>query len=202
MRVSRPRVRTRVTSLGDAADLPEQPGSGLDLEIDGSIGDLRADDGLEEGNGLLFAAFGSQQLTERHASAGEQDEVLGLDGGVDGIAQGGLSELGPAAFEELTGAEEVAGGIHGENPRATEPRHGTTSGRPGYPRGMEDESRIVELELRYMQQQELLQELSEVLYTQQRELDVLRAEVEQLKKKLQGEPGLVDARQHEKPPHY
>jgi SlyX protein len=67
---------------------------------------------------------------------------------------------------------------------------------------MEDESRIVELELRYMQQQELLQELSEVLYTQQRELDVLRAEVEQLKKKLQGEPGLVDARQHEKPPHY
>ncbi|REG20438.1 SlyX protein [Archangium gephyra] len=67
---------------------------------------------------------------------------------------------------------------------------------------MEDESRIVELELRYMQQQELLQELSEVLYAQQRELDVLRAEVEQLKKKLQGEPGLVDARQHEKPPHY
>jgi SlyX protein len=67
---------------------------------------------------------------------------------------------------------------------------------------MEDESRIVELELRYMQQQELLQELSEVLYAQQREVDVLRAEVEQLKKKLQGEPGLVDARQHEKPPHY
>ncbi|HEX5752211.1 MAG TPA: SlyX family protein [Archangium sp.] len=67
---------------------------------------------------------------------------------------------------------------------------------------MEDESRIVELELRYMQQQELLQELSEVLYAQQRELDLLRAEVEQLKKKLQGEPGLVDARQHEKPPHY
>jgi len=67
---------------------------------------------------------------------------------------------------------------------------------------MEDESRIVELELRYMQQQELLQELSEVLYAQQREMDALRAEVEQLKKKLQDEPGLVDAKQHEKPPHY
>ncbi|HYO68497.1 MAG TPA: SlyX family protein [Archangium sp.] len=67
---------------------------------------------------------------------------------------------------------------------------------------MEDESRIVELELRYMQQQELLQELSGVLYAQQREVDLLRAEVDQLKKKLQGEPGLVDARQHEKPPHY
>jgi SlyX protein len=67
---------------------------------------------------------------------------------------------------------------------------------------MEDESRIVELELRYMQQQELLQELSDVLYAQRRELDALRAEVQQLKKKLEGEPGLVDARQHEKPPHY
>lgn len=67
---------------------------------------------------------------------------------------------------------------------------------------MDDESRIVELELRYMQQQELLQELSDVLYAQRRELDMLRAEVEQMRKKLEGEPGLVDARQHEKPPHY
>lgn len=67
---------------------------------------------------------------------------------------------------------------------------------------MEDESRIVELELRYMQQQELLQELSDVLFTQRKELDTLRAEVEALKKKLEGDPGLVDARQHEKPPHY
>jgi SlyX protein len=67
---------------------------------------------------------------------------------------------------------------------------------------MEDESRIVELELRYMQQQELLQELSEVLYTQRRELDALKSELELVKKKLEGEPGLVDARQQEKPPHY
>jgi SlyX protein len=67
---------------------------------------------------------------------------------------------------------------------------------------MEDESRIVELELRYMQQQELLQELSEVLYSQRRELDALKAELELVKKKLEGEPGLVDARQQEKPPHY
>lgn len=67
---------------------------------------------------------------------------------------------------------------------------------------MEEESRLVELELRYMQQQELLQQLSDVLYAQQRELDTLRAEVEYLKKKVEGEPGLVDARQQEKPPHY
>ncbi|QRK10641.1 SlyX family protein [Archangium violaceum] len=67
---------------------------------------------------------------------------------------------------------------------------------------MDDESRIVELELRYMQQQELLQELNDVLYAQRRELDALKAEVDFLKKKLEGEPGLVDAQRQEKPPHY
>ena len=65
-----------------------------------------------------------------------------------------------------------------------------------------DESRFMELELRYMQQAELLQQLSDVLYTQQKALDALKAEVEQLKSKLAGDPGLVDARQHERPPHY
>ncbi|QRN97982.1 SlyX family protein [Archangium violaceum] len=67
---------------------------------------------------------------------------------------------------------------------------------------MDDESRIVELELRYMQQQELLLQLSDALYAQQREMGALRAELEHVKKKLEGEPGLVDARQQEKPPHY
>jgi SlyX protein len=65
-----------------------------------------------------------------------------------------------------------------------------------------DESRMVELELRYMQQSELLQELSDVLYAQQQELGALKAEVELLKRKLEGEPGLVDAKQQERPPHY
>lgn len=65
-----------------------------------------------------------------------------------------------------------------------------------------DDSRLMELELRYMQQAELLQQLSDVLYTQQKSLDALKAEVEQLKSKLAGDPGLVDARQHERPPHY
>lgn len=67
---------------------------------------------------------------------------------------------------------------------------------------MDDESRFVELELRYMQQYELLQELSDVVYAQRRELDGMRAELDLLKKKLADEPGLVDARQQEKPPHY
>ncbi|HEX8697845.1 MAG TPA: SlyX family protein [Myxococcaceae bacterium] len=65
-----------------------------------------------------------------------------------------------------------------------------------------DESRLTELELRYMQQAEQLQQLSDVLYTQQRELDALKAEVKQLKDKLAGDPGLVDAKQLERPPHY
>lgn len=67
---------------------------------------------------------------------------------------------------------------------------------------MDEESRLVELELRYMQQAELLQQLSDALYSQQRELDTVKAELELLKKKLQDEPGLVDARQQERPPHY
>ncbi len=53
-----------------------------------------------------------------------------------------------------------------------------------------------------MQQQELLLQLSDALYSQQRELDTVKAELELLKKKLQDEPGLVDARQQERPPHY
>ncbi|GMU02542.1 hypothetical protein KH5H1_66620 [Corallococcus caeni] len=66
---------------------------------------------------------------------------------------------------------------------------------------MEDK-RLVELEIRYTQQQELLQELSDVLYQQGRVIDALQAELERLKRKLDAEPGLVDARQQERPPHY
>ncbi|MBZ4422639.1 SlyX family protein [Myxococcus sp. RHSTA-1-4] len=65
-----------------------------------------------------------------------------------------------------------------------------------------DEMRIAELEVRYMQQQEMLQELSDVLYEQQKTIAALKAEVEVLKQKLAGDPGLVDARQQERPPHY
>lgn len=65
-----------------------------------------------------------------------------------------------------------------------------------------DEKRIAELEIRYMHQQELLQELSGVLYEQQKVIGQLRAEMDRLKQKLEAEPGLVDARQDERPPHY
>lgn len=64
------------------------------------------------------------------------------------------------------------------------------------------DERIVELEVRYMQQQEQLQQLSEVLYAQQRALDALVAQVARLQQKLQAEPGLVDAAVNDRPPHY
>jgi SlyX protein len=66
----------------------------------------------------------------------------------------------------------------------------------------EMEQRIAELELRSMEQQALLQQLSEVLYAQQRELEAVRAQVNLLAKRVQAEPGLVDAKQQERPPHY
>ncbi len=64
------------------------------------------------------------------------------------------------------------------------------------------QERLTELELRFMEQQATLQALSDVVYAQARALDALSAEVQQLTKKLQAEPGLVDASEKERPPHY
>ncbi len=64
------------------------------------------------------------------------------------------------------------------------------------------DQRLTELEIRFTEQQALLGELSDVLYAQQRTIDGLAAQVQVLQKKLEGEPGLVDAQQQEKPPHY
>ena len=66
------------------------------------------------------------------------------------------------------------------------------------------EQRLIELETRYMEQQALLEDLSQVLYAQERTLAAMAARIEQLEKKLAeaGDPGLVDARAQEKPPHY
>lgn len=64
------------------------------------------------------------------------------------------------------------------------------------------EQRIAELELRFTEQQELVQQLSEVIYAQQKALDMVSAELRGLRKKLEGEPGVVDAKDNERPPHY
>ncbi len=64
------------------------------------------------------------------------------------------------------------------------------------------DERLIELELRYTEQQRLLQELSEVLFSQQRELSVLRAEVNALKGRLAAAEDLPTIGAAEKPPHF
>lgn len=63
------------------------------------------------------------------------------------------------------------------------------------------EPRLAELELRYTELQDLVQSLSDVIYAQQREIDLLKSELAVLRKKV-NEPGVVDARADERPPHY
>jgi SlyX protein len=61
----------------------------------------------------------------------------------------------------------------------------------------------MELEIRYAHLERLVGELSTLAYQQQRQLDSLQALFGQLHLKLKAhEPGLVDASQQEKPPHY
>lgn len=64
------------------------------------------------------------------------------------------------------------------------------------------EERLTELEIRFEEQQRTIQELSDVVYQQQRAIDALRAELERLRQRLQAEPGIVDVNEREKPPHY
>lgn len=64
-------------------------------------------------------------------------------------------------------------------------------------------SRIQELELRSMEQQRLLDELSTVLFAQQRALDGVTQQMRRLGDKIAAaEPGSVDAQADDKPPHY
>jgi len=65
------------------------------------------------------------------------------------------------------------------------------------------EKRIVELELRFTEQQRLLQELSEVVYAQGQSLERLEHELAAMGRKLAAmDPGLVDATLPEQPPHF
>ncbi len=62
--------------------------------------------------------------------------------------------------------------------------------------------RISGLEERFTHQERLVAELSDVIWKQQQQLDGLTRIVHELQQKLAGDPGLVDAHQDEKPPHY
>ena len=64
------------------------------------------------------------------------------------------------------------------------------------------EERLTELELKYTEQQSLLQELSDVLYRQQREIDALKSQVGRLEKRLAAAEDLPTIGAAEKPPHY
>ena len=61
---------------------------------------------------------------------------------------------------------------------------------------------MTELELRYTEQQSLLQELSEVIYRQQREIDSLKIQVSRLETRLAAAEDLPTIGAAEKPPHY
>ena len=65
------------------------------------------------------------------------------------------------------------------------------------------EERIVELELKFTEQQRLLQELSDVVYAQAQSLERLEHELAAMGQKIAAmEPGLVDATAVERPPHF
>ena len=65
------------------------------------------------------------------------------------------------------------------------------------------EERIVELELRFTEQQRLLQELSDVVYAQAQSLERMQYELAAMGQKLAAmEPGLVDSTVTERPPHF
>ncbi|MBE9503391.1 MAG: SlyX family protein [Proteobacteria bacterium] len=66
------------------------------------------------------------------------------------------------------------------------------------------ESRIVDLEMRFMQQDSTIQELNEVLISQQKQIDELSREVDLLKKQIRASsPSLIrDPSEETPPPHY
>ena len=65
------------------------------------------------------------------------------------------------------------------------------------------EERIVELELRVTEQQQMLQQLSDVIYAQGQSLERLEHELAAMGQKVAAmEPGLVDATVVERPPHF
>lgn len=69
---------------------------------------------------------------------------------------------------------------------------------------MTDTNRLDELEARYTLQQDQIEQLSQVVWEQQRSLDALVAEVRRLRERLQGLGGSspLTGAEDEKPPHY
>lgn len=69
------------------------------------------------------------------------------------------------------------------------------------------ETRLVDLELRYMQLERQLSELNDVVYQQQKQMDGMRTELVALRARVHAlsEPGSMEAEESleaAKPPHY
>lgn len=65
------------------------------------------------------------------------------------------------------------------------------------------DSRLTELEIRFSHQQQVIEDLSEMVIAQGKRIEGLEKHLKLMKVKLDAvEPGLVDARANEKPPHY
>jgi uncharacterized coiled-coil protein SlyX len=64
----------------------------------------------------------------------------------------------------------------------------------------EAERRIVELELRYMRMDKMMQDLSDVLVAQQSTIERMTAELEQLRERIPDDP--TQTIRDEPPPHY
>ena len=64
------------------------------------------------------------------------------------------------------------------------------------------ETRLTALELRFTEQQALLEDLSQVLHQQQREIGLLQAEVRSLQARLEQTESQQQLPPAEKPPHF
>ncbi|MCS6902059.1 MAG: SlyX family protein [Myxococcales bacterium] len=63
---------------------------------------------------------------------------------------------------------------------------------------MTPEERLTELEIRYTHQQEVIDQLSDLVAWQGRQLDALRAELDRLRRYAEAD----EPSPHERPPHY
>ena len=63
------------------------------------------------------------------------------------------------------------------------------------------ETRLADLEVKCAHLEKMLSDLSEVMWRQQQELDALKDGYRQVRERLKGDPGLVDASVTERPPH-
>ncbi|MDP1829705.1 MAG: SlyX family protein [Archangium sp.] len=64
------------------------------------------------------------------------------------------------------------------------------------------ETRLADLEVKCAHLEKVVSDLSEVMWRQQKELDALKDAYRGLKDRMAGDPGLVDASNNERPPHY